>query len=241
MIVLALETSGKVGSAAIVCSERGRLHEHAFEPRRGHGGPMLSEVETALHGAGVTLSDIDVFASTAGPGSFTGLRVGLATVNALAWSLGKRAAAFGSLEALAHGWLSDGEAEPGTWVAPVVDARKSEVYGALYRRTADGLIRHLDPVATPAAEFVALLESQVGSPLDSPGLAVEFLGTGVGAYPEVFGPERHAPAIRAATVAHLALVTDPLPPAQPRYVRPSSAEVKFGAAPAHDPLANVQR
>jgi tRNA threonylcarbamoyladenosine biosynthesis protein TsaB len=236
MLVVGIETSGRVGSVAV-----GRdgtvLAKHVFEPPRGHGGLLLSQVETVLEHAGIAVAEIDVFAANAGPGSFTGLRVGLATVASLAWALGKRATAFGSMDVLAHGWLT--EADDAEYCATVSDARKSEVYGALFRRTGAGVECVIAPTAQSAESFqadVARFEKGNG--------IVTWIGTGVAAYPDAFGPARFESRSRASvlvTLATAAAKAGDLPPATPRYVRASSAEVKFGAAPEHNPLEHLIR
>ena len=230
MLCLALETSGRTGSVAVVRREEDgsmtRLAERESTPPRGHGGPLMVELEALLQEAGLSVRDVSLFAANVGPGSFTGIRVGLSAVNAMAWSLGRAACGVNGLLALAH------NVSGAAVIAPVLDARKGEVFGALYRRTDAGYEELLAPVAMKPAAFVEAVSAQ--SPV--------FVGSGVGTYPDVFGPERFAPAIRASTVAELALdmaAREALAPAQPVYVRPSEAEVKFGAAPAHDAMDNL--
>jgi tRNA threonylcarbamoyladenosine biosynthesis protein TsaB len=236
MLVVGIETSGRVGSVA-VGRDGSVLTEHVFEPPRGHGGLLLTQVEAVLEQAGIAVADIDIFAANAGPGSFTGLRVGLATVASLAWSLGKQATAFGSMDVLAHGWLT--ESDDAEYCATVTDARKSEVYGALFRRSGAGIECVLAPTAKPAEAF----QAEVAGLVTGNG-TISWIGTGVAAYPEDFGPVRFESRSRASvlvTLATAAAKTGDLPPATPRYVRASSAEVKFGAAPEHNPLEHLIR
>ena len=205
------------------------VEERAVNPVRGHGGPLLGELASLLSAHGLTVQQVDLFAGVTGPGSFTGVRVGLSTINALSWTLGKPACGIGSLRALAMNVA----AENGAVISPVVDARKREVYAAAFRWV-DGELEEVIPaMVLSASDWVARL-----------GQPAVFVGSGVAEYPEIFETAADDHVIHAACVARLAYrawVADPgaLPPARPRYVRPSEAEVKFGLAPAHDPLAGV--
>lgn len=234
VLILALATADRAGSLALTedpgdALEPRLLVERRFTPVRGHGGSLLSELDRALDVASLAVSDVDVFVACSGPGSFTGLRVGLATTNGLAWALGRPATAFGSLEALA---LS--ETSPPGLVSPVIDARKREVYAALFRRSRSTIEPLLAPVAVDPHHWRERVAACC------PGEPVAFVGSGVAAYPEVF--EGGMPAAPLASVlaamAASALRRDGvrgLPPAVPRYVRPSEAEVKFGPAPKYVP------
>ncbi len=227
MITLGIETSGRVGSVAI--RRDGTLVAERFsEPARGHGGRILAEIDALLGELDIALDQVDLFAAGAGPGSFTGVRVGLATVTSLAWALGRPATAVDTLQALAGNGI-----DAGGLIAPVIDARKQEVYGALYRRQDGGLTCVLQAsVASPASWAAAVAEAACGE-------TVRWLGSGTDAYPDVFSASELDPRTRGARVAELAEAlfqkhgAGGLPAPVPRYVRPSEAEVKFGAAPAH--------
>src|SRR5207245_1176689 len=90
---------------------------------------LLPAVERILVESGVRLSDVELFAAAAGPGSFTGLRVGLTSVKAWSEVYGRPVVAVSRLEALAHQ-----AGESGAFVAPFVDARREQLFGGLYRR-----------------------------------------------------------------------------------------------------------
>lgn len=234
MIVLAAETSTRLGSVAL--RRHGELvGQRASEPAKGHGGGLIAEIDRLLGDAGIGPAQVDLFVASAGPGSFTGVRVGLSTMTALAWAVGRRATALDSLRVLAE------NAGPGPGlVCPVLDARKQEVYGALYRREDGGAMREVIAAGVLSPDR---WRDIVG---DAAGTApVRFLGTGVTAYPDHFADSGLYPHLRAEAMAELAerlamrdgLVA--LPPAAPRYVRPSHAEVKFGLAPDHAPLESL--
>lgn len=100
-----------------------------------HTKHILPAVETVLSLVEIPLADIDAFAVTQGPGSFTGLRIGVSTVKGLAFAAGKPLIGISSLEVLAHQ-----AGDEGGVVCPMIDARRNEVYWRLFRR-ADGRLR----------------------------------------------------------------------------------------------------
>ena len=127
MLILALDTSTFSGSIALV--KDGRLLGARTTPQVGtHSKWLMPSIDALLGDGRVGLAEVDYIALTNGPGSFTGLRIGVSVVKGLAWALGKPVLAVSSLEALAYN-LKD---RP-SLVCPVIDARKDEVYAALYR------------------------------------------------------------------------------------------------------------
>ena len=127
MFILGIETSTKTGSVAVV-SENGVIAEYTLNIEVTHSERLMSTVDRVLKDTGLTMSDMDGFGVAIGPGSFTGLRIGLSTVKGLAFVTGKPVAAVPTLRALA--WNLPYPAYP---VCPMLDARKKEVYAALYR------------------------------------------------------------------------------------------------------------
>jgi tRNA threonylcarbamoyladenosine biosynthesis protein TsaB len=135
MRVLALDTSGRAGSVALV--EDGRiLEERPGDASRTHGERLPGE----LAALGAAWSSIDVFAVAAGPGSFTGLRIGIATMQGLALVSRRRMVGISALEA--HAQLVSRGLGPGALIASWIDAQRGDVFSALYR-VADA------PVFTP--------------------------------------------------------------------------------------------
>ena len=109
-----------------------------------HSKTLLPMAEELLKHCGVSLGDVDVVAVAAGPGSFTGLRIGVSAAKGLAWALDKPCAKVSTLEAMAWNLA----ALPGQ-ICPVMDARRSQVYNA--RFSSDGeAIRRLAPDRRPA-------------------------------------------------------------------------------------------
>lgn len=133
MLVLGIETATKTGGVAIV-SEQGVLAEYTLNIEVTHSERLMATVDRVLSDSGTALASIDGFAVSLGPGSFTGLRIGVATVKGLAFTTGRPVAAVPSLKALA--WNLSASAYP---VCPLLDARKKEVYAALYRYEKGGL------------------------------------------------------------------------------------------------------
>jgi tRNA threonylcarbamoyladenosine biosynthesis protein TsaB len=130
MYVLGIETSTKTGSVAIV-SESGIIAQYSLNIEVTHSERLMATVDRVLKDTGLAIAKLDGFAVAIGPGSFTGLRIGLSTVKGLAFATGKPVAAVPTLQALA--WNLPYAAYP---VCPMLDARKNEVYAALY--TYDG-------------------------------------------------------------------------------------------------------
>ncbi len=123
-LVLAVDTTQEHGSVALA---RGGelLEEVTIHSPSGFAHVLYGHLRELLDRCGERLDEIDFFAAAAGPGSFTGVRVGLACVKGLAEALGKPAAAVSNLQALA----TFGNAP---LRAPVIDARRGEIYGAVY-------------------------------------------------------------------------------------------------------------
>ncbi len=131
MKVLGIETATPVGSVALV-DGRGLRAEFRLATPMAHAEALIAEVARLLREESLRLEDIDGYAVSIGPGSFTGVRVGLATVKGLARACPRPAAAISTLEALA--WqgrqLPDLERR---LLCPVLDARQQQVFAALYR------------------------------------------------------------------------------------------------------------
>lgn len=150
--ILALETSTE--PLAVAASEGKRvLVEFAYlYPERRHAELLFPLLRRAVAEAGWTPEDVDLIAVARGPGSFTGVRLGLTAAKVLAWALGKPLVAVSTLEL----WAAS-VAGASSWAAPVLDARNDNVYAALYRvETRDGLpLPVLADRKAPFSEFLA--------------------------------------------------------------------------------------
>ena len=127
MSVLALDTTTRAGSVAVVADGE-VLWEGAGDPHLTHGERLPGELMTALRGAGVGLANVDLFAVAAGPGSFTGLRVGIAAMQGLAVATGRQIVPVSTLEALALAASTSSSGVIGPWM----DAQRGQVFSALY-------------------------------------------------------------------------------------------------------------
>ncbi len=131
-LILALESSTRAASAAVLRGEE-LLAEVAGEPGGSQSEQLLPAVDRALREAGARLADLGGLAVSVGPGSFTGLRVGIATARGLAFESELPVAAVSSLAALAAA-LPPG----GVPVVPLLDARRGELYAAVFEMAAEG-------------------------------------------------------------------------------------------------------
>ena len=227
MRVLGIETATGQGGVAVVGPE-GLLAEVTLSVTAGYGERLLPALERILAEAGLSPDQLDGYAISIGPGSFTGLRIGLATVKGLALATGKPLAAVPTLEALAA--TLPFCPHP---VCPLLDARKGEVYCALF--------------ALEGAEPVRLLEDSVCS-LEAllPRITrpTVFIGDGLGPYGDVlrrrlrekalFPPPGHAGASPAVVAARgrarlLRGEVEDVDRLVPRYLRLSEAEMMLRA------------
>ena len=136
MRILALETAAKAVSAAI--TEDGKVLASAFQDTGlTHSRTLMPLVECLLQNTGLAAADMDVFAVSAGPGSFTGVRIGVSAAKGLAWAADKPCAAVSTLAALARNVsFADG------LIVCAMDARRQQVYSALFEAK-DGTLTRL--------------------------------------------------------------------------------------------------
>jgi tRNA threonylcarbamoyladenosine biosynthesis protein TsaB len=139
VIILALDTTTRDGSIALVHDDVVRV-ERVGDGSITHGQRLPNEVAAVLAGAAVDIRDVDLLAVACGPGSFTGLRIGIATVQGLAMALGRRVVPVSALEALARAGIN-----PHNPIATWMDAQRGEVFAALYGP--DGKDQLIPPVS----------------------------------------------------------------------------------------------
>lgn len=126
MKILALETSAVAASAA-VCEDEALVAQSFQRTGLTHSATLMPMVEAMLNNTGLTLAEIDLIAVAAGPGSFTGLRIGVSAAKGLAWPLDKPCAGVSTLEAMA--WQLSGMEGI---VCAAMDARRQQVYNAIF-------------------------------------------------------------------------------------------------------------
>ena len=130
MLILALESSAKAASAAL--ARDGTLLDMEFQNNGlTHSRTLLPMAEELMLRCGVTLRDVDAVAVSRGPGSFTGIRIGVSAVKGLCWGADKPAIGVSTLEAMA--WNAVDAAPEDTVVCCAMDARRSQVYNALFQ------------------------------------------------------------------------------------------------------------
>ena len=164
MKILSVDSSAVAASVAI-CEDETLLAEFTLNNGNTHSETILPMVESALKMLGLTVSDIDIFAVSNGPGSFTGVRIGTATVKGLAFGKDKACVGVSTLEALAYNLVG----YKGL-ICPVMNARRSQVYTALFESDGERLTRVIEDTPMAVSELDELL-----SRCDAP---VRFCGDG---------------------------------------------------------------
>jgi tRNA threonylcarbamoyladenosine biosynthesis protein TsaB len=241
MLCLALDTSTTWGRFAV--AEDGEvLRYQPYNVTGSYADALLPVVEDVLAAAGRARGDLDAVAVCRGPGSFTGVRIGVATAKGMAWSLGCALYAVSTLEAMAGAMLAANPAHD--WAAPVLDARRGEVFAAVYRRHGDWVEAVRPPAPAPPDDWWTELLTAVPAVEDLvyAGNGVPLLlGEGPRLRPQL--AETGAPRLRPWDSAHpataraLARELSRAPAAfaavhpfvlTPAYLRVSDAEVKRG-------------
>lgn len=163
--LLAVDTATEI--CGVATSIDGRVQAELMLSRGAtHTRSVLSAIDTVLENSGLTVGDLDAYAVSRGPGSFTGLRIGISTVKGLAFATGKPMVGISTLEVLAH--QAAGNAY---LVCPMMDARRKEVYWTLYRRTTEGMTAIMEERVGPATEIAEFTKE-----------ACQFIGNGVPPY-----------------------------------------------------------
>jgi len=239
MIVLAVESSAMVAGAAVVNEER-LMGEFTLNHRKTHSQKLMPLIEDLLNSLDLTLEDIDVLAVSKGPGSFTGIRIGIATVKGLAQAVQKPIIGIPTLDGLAYNLACSRGI-----ICPIMDARREQVYTSIYRwhsnkddnSIVNGRLERLDEyMAIPIAELLEKLKNTKEP--------IVFNGDGVPVYRQIildklgdqaaFAPAPSAMQ-RAASIAALALEKAQMGEMEsyndlvPFYLRKSQAEQKFGS------------
>jgi tRNA threonylcarbamoyladenosine biosynthesis protein TsaB len=151
MKILALDSSAVVASVAL-CDGETMLAEYTLNNGNTHSETLLPMIETMLSHFGITVDDIDLFAASTGPGSFTGVRIGAATLKGLAFAKNTPCVGVSTLEALAENAVA-----LGGLICPVMNARRSQVYTALFRSDGKTLTRLMPDSALSITELDELL------------------------------------------------------------------------------------
>ena len=225
MKIIGVDTSTRTGSVAVLEGDT-VLAELAVTSAQTHAKRLMPAIDATLGMAGLTISECDGFAVTTGPGSFTGLRIGISTVKGLGFATKKPITGVTTLDALAYQFLSFPHL-----ICPVLDARKGQIYTALYECASHkGLKRVIEDCAVEPKEWLNQIQ----------GLCL-FAGDGAVVYKELIretlGDLAHfAPpylnTVRASVVAYIGMkqildgkIAD-VSSLVPYYIRKSDAEIK---------------
>lgn len=226
MNILGIDTSTTSGSVAILKDEE-IVAELTLNLRKTHSERLLPSIDNLLRECGLGLEDMDAIAVTTGPGSFTGLRIGLSSAKGLGWALNKPILGVSTLLSLACNIPYSSYT-----ICPILDARKGEVYSSLFSMRDGALVREMEDMVLKPEHLAERLAGEV-----------LFLGDGIKKYGEYFkkhskkkGAPRFAPPalwnIRASNVCRLGLFAlnrgegKGAKEVSLDYIRPSEAELK---------------
>lgn len=126
MLVLAIDTSTKVGSVALFHKEKGLLAEVIINVKTNHSDTIMNAIDYIMNLCEVEVDELEKVAVTLGPGSFTGIRIGIAVAKALVYGKNIKIVALNTLDLMAK------EISEKTYIMPLIDARKGRVYYSLY-------------------------------------------------------------------------------------------------------------
>jgi len=224
MKVIGIHTATVFGSIGLV-DDAGVVGEYSLNVPITHSERLMSCIDRILTDTRTPLEDVDGYAITLGPGSFTGLRIGVSTVKGLAFATGRPVAGVSTLEALATNVCHSQHD-----ICPILDARKKEVYAALFRP--GGRLRRLTPdlVISPR-ELVRKIEGPVTFLGDGTEVYGSYLKRKLGRMASFVTPELGY--VHGTVVARMGLEqilrgkTLDLTSFVPRYIRRSEAEIKY--------------
>jgi tRNA threonylcarbamoyladenosine biosynthesis protein TsaB len=209
-LILAVDTTYEFGSIALARGAE-TLEEAPLHAPSGYGKVLYPSIAALLERNGVAIRDIDRFAAASGPGSFTGVRVGVTCVKGLAEALGKGALAVSNLEAVARFGRAPLR-------AAMADARRGEIYAAVYDAAGQIVVPEM---VVKVPEWLALL------PKDD----LEFVSSDFSAFGDALPdlPRVTAPRTLAAAIARIACDREPHDPAalDANYVRRADAEMSW--------------
>ena len=187
MKILSIETTGKYGSASVI-DETGRIFSAASSEEMNHLRGMITLIDEAVRKAGITKDEITHVAASAGPGSFTGIRIGVTTARVMSQMLGIPCIAVSTLEAMAERALDKAISAGALYVVPVINARRHQTYAGVYEAvfTADGgqqsAVRIMEEKQYMIEELLEDLKARMS---EQSGAAAFFTGDGIDAYGDI--------------------------------------------------------
>lgn len=228
MKVLAVDTSARVAAVAVMEDDT-LLGEYVLNHKMTHSERVLPMVKDVMDSLEIKPEDIDVYAASSGPGSFTGLRIGITTIKAIAYAVQKPVVSVPTLDALAYNVpMTD------ALVCPIMDARNNQVYTSMYKWENGSQVSIMDYVGIPVSELVNIIEGKNNK--------VVFVGDGVDVHRKYLKEQladkcEFAPGNlklqRASSVAQLALMKAKKGEVEsafdmaPFYLRKSQAEREY--------------
>lgn len=170
MLILGIDSSTTVSGASIIDTETDKILAESFlNTEKTHSESFLPLIKNTLDQAKIALDDIEAIAVTKGPGSFTGLRIGMVTAKSLVQVTGAKLIGIKTLDALAYNLFG----YPGI-ICPILNARRNEVYTAFYQMQNNELKR--------ISDYVAMAPEKLVGEILKKSREVIFLGDGVGVY-----------------------------------------------------------
>lgn len=200
MNILAIDTSGIVASVAIANNDK-ILGEISLNYKQNHSVTIMPIIDNLLKMLELDIKDMDYFALSNGPGSFTGLRIGVATIKAMAHALNKKIIPISTLEAMAYNIIDSNR-----YVVPIIDAKAERIFTAIYENKGGIPTPILEQQATTITELLDFIKSNNIEPI--------FLGDGSISYRHIiekdFKEQNFAPMSlnmqRASSLASLAFL-----------------------------------
>lgn len=227
MLVLAIDSSSSTATCALV-SEKGVLGEINLNDKKQHSVLLMDLIDDLLKYNNLKIKDLDGFAISEGPGSFTGLRIGMATVKGLSFASKKPSVCVSSLDALAYNISGFNGI-----ICPIIDALRGNVYASLYKKEGDELVSLSEKECISLTDLIEKIKEKNED--------VIFVGDGIIKHKEAlkealpncsFAPS-HSSYPRAASVGELGLrllesgASHDLNTYAPIYLRKSQAEREY--------------
>ena len=170
MKILGVDTSTPIGSVALIDDDN-VVAEHTLDIVRAHSSRLMPAIDSVLKWGDITVNDLDGCAVGIGPGSFTGIRIGVATIKSICYAVDKPIVGVSTLEAIAYNlrWSN-------SIICPLLDARRSETYGAIFEGNTNWE-RLSDDLCLPINAFLDRIKEDT-----SPDRTINFVGDGLATY-----------------------------------------------------------
>lgn len=227
MKILSVDSSSEAASVSIL-SDTGLIGEMNFNYKKQHSVILMTMIENLFENLNMSIDDIDGFVVSKGPGSFTGLRIGMATIKSMAMATKKPYISVSSLDGLANNIFGANGI-----VCPVMDALRGNVYCGIYKFS--------DNILSPLSEYMILSMEELSKILNSYNETVFFVGDGTEKHSEklknlvpncVFAPS-HLNLTRSSSLGYIGInlllqgLSDDLNASSPLYLRKSQAEREY--------------